>query len=749
MMPTQRAFLALLAAACLAGPARGQTAGRSGEHIPNQYVVVLQDQADAEAAAAELSRRHGLALMHVYRRALKGFSALIPPGRLKALGADPRVRAVGQDRTVQAFAQTTPTGLDRIDAEPGLPAQDGLGVQVAVIDTGVDRSHADLSPNLAGGVTLVTSEASTTADGQDDAGHGTHVAGTIAAAHNAGDVVGVGSRLSLWAVKVLNSQGSGSFSDVIAGVDWVADTTRHPFIAVANMSLGATCSACTEDSSDPTLQALRAAIQNAVRLGTTFVVAAGNEGVDARNSVPAAYDEVVTVSALADTDGKSGGAGSSIVIPGLGKFDDDTFAKFSNFGADVDLIAPGVSVLSTRLGGGTTRMSGTSMASPHVAGAAALLLAANPGKGPAWARQKLLETAECADGSLGPACAKAWSGDPDGLGEPLVNANRASRVAPPPPAVAASLYLDKATYVQGKDSAARLSVAAADENGAPISGLSAAAFAALLDGAAVPASFAETATPGLYEAILDLSALAAGSHAVAVAVTDGRGVSGSDSGSFSLIPQSLRVVLATDKANYVQGQDHSATATAAVSDESGQAVSGLSAAAFASLLDGAAAALSYAEVSSGSYRAAFDPSALVLGSHALATTATDARGLSDTGLASFNVVEPGPTVHVQSIAVALAKSGRFWKASAKVQILDQAGQPVSGVAVAGDFRWNGGFVNSAAATTDAAGLAVLSSNPVKARSGDVLSFAVTSVEKAGAVYDVAQNLESSDSATVP
>jgi subtilisin family serine protease len=273
-----------------------------------------------------------------------------------------------------------------------------VNVDVAVIDTGI-AAHPDLT--IAGGVNCVN-------DGRsfgDGNGHGTHVAGTIGAKDNADGVVGVAPGARLWAVRVLNDAGSGTRSTIMCGVDWV--TRNRGTIEVANMSLGGSGtepsrSGCT------TGDAYHDTICRSVARGVTYVVAAGNAGVDARNSVPAAYDEVITVSALADFNGAPGGGAVSTCRADA----DDTFADFSNHGPDVDLIAPGVCIESTWLNGGYDTISGTSMASPHVAGAAALYKAANPSASPAQVR-----TALRAAGTL------SWDDteDRDGVQEPLLN----------------------------------------------------------------------------------------------------------------------------------------------------------------------------------------------------------------------------------------------------------------------------------------------------------------------------------------
>ena len=231
---------------------------------------------------------------------------------------------------------------------------------MAVIDTGVDYQHPDL--NVAGGIdcsSLFAGFFGCTSDGDDDHFHGTHVAGTIGALDNGIGVVGVAPGARIWAVKVLNAQGSGYSSSVIAGIDWVA--ARAGTIEVANMSLGGAGFS----------QAEYDAIQGAVNKGVAFAVAAGNDDADANNYSPGGFDNVLSVSALADFNGLPGGGAASTCRTDQ----DDTLADFSNWGPEVDIAAPGVCILSTYPleQGEYGTISGTSMASPHGAGALALL----------------------------------------------------------------------------------------------------------------------------------------------------------------------------------------------------------------------------------------------------------------------------------------------------------------------------------------------------------------------------------------
>jgi len=365
----------------------------NGGIIPDSYIIRVADGFDAHVMANEVAAQHSAAVSHVFSYALNGFAAHVPAARLDALRNHPGVISVEPNRYVTidgkptnptptpgsgGGSQVIPEGILRIDGDLSSTASgNGSGmvdVDVAIVDTGIDSGHPDL--NVVGGYNCSTGPTSGYADGH---GHGTHVAGTVGALDNSIGVVGVAPGARLWAIRVLNNSGSGTWADIICGIDWV--TANANVIEVANMSLGGTGSdggSCGSDS-------MHQAICNAVNAGVTFVVAAGNEADDAANHTPAAYDEVITVSALADFDGETGGLGS----PTCRADEDDTFANFSNYGADVDIIAPGVCINSTWKGGGYNSISGTSMASPHVAGAAALYKSTHPSASPSQVKSAL------------------------------------------------------------------------------------------------------------------------------------------------------------------------------------------------------------------------------------------------------------------------------------------------------------------------------------------------------------------------
>jgi subtilisin family serine protease len=367
------------------------------------YIVVLADRTDPTKMASEHAQSHGARMMHIYRHALSGYAAHLSAEAVAEIAADPRVAFVQPDGVASTMAQSQPTGIDRVDADlsptAGLDGVDTqVDVDVAVLDTGVDLQHPDLNISRR-------KDCSTRERGVDDgSGHGTHVAGIISARDNNIGVVGVAPGARIWPIKVLGASGSGTWSDVICGIDYVTGNASK--IEVANMSLGGSGLDKPCGGTEP--DALHEAICASVAAGVTYVVAAGNLGADAYRTVPASYDEVITVSALADFDGKPGGAGG----PTCAFETDDTFVQFSNHGVDIDLIAPGLCILSTWTNGGYNTLSGTSMASPHVAGGAALYLANHPGASPAEVKAAL-QAAGSSD----------WNNvdDPDGIKEPLLN----------------------------------------------------------------------------------------------------------------------------------------------------------------------------------------------------------------------------------------------------------------------------------------------------------------------------------------
>lgn len=370
-----------------------QPIAQAGNSSTRRFVVVLKGAQDPGIVAVGHARAYGAQVSDVYRDALKGYAAAVPGDRVQALRADPRVAFISPDIRMSVADQAIGTGVNRINAEGR--ANDGTGVGVAIVDTGIDLDHPDLAANIVGGKNCSRGGKRNYDDGH---GHGTHVAGIVAALDNSIGTVGVAPAAKLWAVRVLDDNGQGYLSDVICGIDFVDSKSpaRGGSISVANMSLGG-FGYDDENCGNTNFDAMHRAICQAVADGVTFVVAAGNSGWDLSGSltfVPASYDEVITASALGDSDGQPCGNGP------LTKYGpDDDFPWWSNYAtsaADLNhlIAAPGVGIYSTFKDGGYATLSGTSMASPHLAGSAALFLASHSGAEPASVRDALRANGE-------------------------------------------------------------------------------------------------------------------------------------------------------------------------------------------------------------------------------------------------------------------------------------------------------------------------------------------------------------------
>lgn len=388
--------------------------------ISDQYIVVLKKQSGLAASSeqsrdnqvdkvdkwAEKMKAKGKDVIRKYRDALQGFAVKVNDDKsLQELRNDPEVQSVEADALVGIYGQSTPKGINRVDGDlSSTLSGNGWGAvdaDIAILDTGIDLYHQDLK------VYKNKSFVSGVANGDDDNGHGTHVAGIAAAKDNVQGVVGMAPGARLWAIKVLDQDGLGYVSDVIAGIDYVANNAGE--IEVANLSFGF----------QGVSQALDTAIANSVAKGVTFVAAAGNDGRDASSYSPANNPNVITVSAIVDTDGRCGGwAGSSQ----YGK--DDSLASFSNYGSVVDIAAPGVGVKSTYDGRTYATMSGTSMAAPHVTGAAALYMSNNPDATPSQVMSALTTMGSIPSTVCDGKGHGYFSGDTDGYNEPLLYSKR-------------------------------------------------------------------------------------------------------------------------------------------------------------------------------------------------------------------------------------------------------------------------------------------------------------------------------------
>ena len=370
---------ALQVCALIAALVAVNASAASAAEDEGRYIVVFKDsvQHPGNLANAQVDELDG-DMTSFYSHALDGYAATLPSSEVSELRQDPRVEMVTVDHEVsileeeaeletidegeiELFEATLPTGIQRSFASANkaidIDGTDDLraDVDVAVIDTGIDYTHPDL--NVAGRTNCLTGTC-VNSTGTDGNSHGTHVAGTIGAIDNAAGVVGVAPGARMWGVKVLSDGGSGTESQVTAGVDWV--TAHASEIEVANMSLGCFCS----------MTVLETAINKSIEAGVVYTLAAGNNSSDSKFSSPARDEKAITVSALADYDGKSG-AKAAFTCNNYGS--DDSRASFSNYGTIIDVAAPGVCTLSSTPGNSYGTKSGTSMAAPHVAGAAAIL----------------------------------------------------------------------------------------------------------------------------------------------------------------------------------------------------------------------------------------------------------------------------------------------------------------------------------------------------------------------------------------
>ena len=369
---------------------------RPDKRIPDQYIVVLKDNvADVEGEAIRLSRDFGGDRNggHTYQRAIKGFSVRMPEERAAKLAEDPSVAYVEEDGVVSLVTtQTGATwGLDRID-QHDLPLDGnytynatGSGVKAYIIDTGIRATHTQLAGRVISGFTAISDGLGT----NDGNGHGTHVSGTVG-----GSTYGVAKNVTLVAVRVLDSSGSGTNSGVISGVDFVTSDHQAGQPAVANMSLGGGAST-----------ALDTAVSNSIADGVTYAIAAGNDNADACTTSPARVASAITVGATTTTDAR---------------------ASFSNFGTCLDIFAPGNNITSSwnTSDTATNTISGTSMATPHVTGVAALFLETNPTASPATV------TAAIVNGSTLNHVTSAGTGSPNRL---LFSQLGGAPPPPPPP----------------------------------------------------------------------------------------------------------------------------------------------------------------------------------------------------------------------------------------------------------------------------------------------------------------------------
>ncbi|MFC2032325.1 S8 family serine peptidase [Chloroflexota bacterium] len=640
---------------------------------PEMVKVLIGFDRQPGSDEVAIVRGAGGAIKHTYHL-VPAIAASIPEPAIQGLLRNPRVTSIEPDITVYAIDDELDNtwGVKHIGA--GIVhdgSNKGTGVKIAIIDSGVDYDHPDLNDNYAGGWDFVNNDG----DPMDDDGHGTHVAGTIAAEDNNVGVVGVAPEARIYALKVLGADGSGSYSDVIAALEWAVDNG----IQVTNNSYGS--------SSDPG-ETVKEAFDNAYAAGVLHVAAAGNNGVPPGRGdnviYPARWGTVIAVSA---TDGSN------------------IRAKWSSTGPDVELAAPGVNINSTRLGGGYIGMSGTSMASPHVAGTAALVIAAGI-TGNNAVRQQLIDTADdLGDTGLDPS-----------YGYGLVDADEAALPTEPntsPVADANGPYIgieDIAITFEGLGSY--------DPDGDPLT---------------YTWNFGDGSTGTGVTPIHVYTA--GGTYTITLVVNDGK-----------VDSEPTTTTADITEVNDPPVADAGPAQTALVNEVVTFDGSGCYD------IDGTIIAYDwdFGDGNTGTGMVTTHAYAAVE-TYAVVLTVTDNEGLTNTDEVIVTVTEMAANVmHVASIDMSIATrtAGRniFTSGTATVTVVDANGFPVEGVTVYG--QWSGLTSDSDSGITNASGEVTLTSDSVKNSSG-TFTFTINDIIKDGWTYEPSANIETSDSITAP
>ncbi len=646
--------------------------GAAAKDTEPKVPVIIGFKNTPSQADKDMIRGHGGDIKYSYTL-IDAIATKIPEQAIDKIRKNPRVAYVEKDGEVHALEETLPWGVDRIDAEI-VHAYDnkGTGVKVAIIDTGIDYTHPDLDANYQGGYDFVNKDN----DPIDDNGHGTHCAGIVAAEDNTIGVVGVAPEANLFAVKVLDATGSGYVSDVVAGIEWAIGNETQ----VISMSLG----------SDAGTDTLHAACDAAYYdNGIVVVAAAGNDYLRRGRAefdtvdYPARYNSVIAVGATDSNDEK---------------------ASFSSTGPDVEVAAPGVNILST-YPGGYAYMSGTSMACPHVAGTAALVMVSEPAFTNMEVRQRLQATAD----DLGAAGFDYW------YGYGLVDADEAAPPAGPPntPPVADA----DGPYEGTEDAAVTFNGSGSyDPDDDPLT--YAWDFGDGATGTGMNPTHAYTA---------------GGTYTVTLVVNDGK-----EDSEPSITTADITEVNDSPVAD--AGPDKTALVDEVVAfNGSGSYDIGGNITAYD--WDFGDDTTGTGEITTHAYSSA--------GTYTVTLTVTDNDGANDTDTATVTVTEaPAYTMHIASIDMSTTRiklNGWFTYATATVTIVDANGDSVEGATVSG--TWSGLTDDSDSGLTDINGKIALDSDSVKNADG-TFTFTVDNVVLSGWEYKPEENLETSDSITV-
>jgi hypothetical protein len=678
--------------------------------IPGNYIVVLHD----EFSPSDVAKNHGLSPKFVYKNALNGFAGHIPEPILAKLQEDSRVKFVEQEQIYHTMEHHTPiepqilpTGLDRIDVELNPTANidnvnDVLNARVAIIDTGVDLANPDLNIDYNSAADCTYSNLFQKicyygpGNGHDGHGHGTHVAGTVGAKDNDIGVVGVAPGATIIPVRVLDNNGSGSTSGVIAGIEYVTWTITNGIfgdeIDVANMSLGG-----------PSSLSIQIAVTNSINAGVFYAVAAGNAGDDAANTSPANTLLAMTVSAIADFDGLPGGLSSSTCRSDQ----DDTFADFSNYGEFVDIAAPGVCIESLMPSdiclssngycqNGLDTISGTSMATPHVAGAAALEIANDSDLTPSQITSNLLNKAIPQNSPFG------FTEDPDMYKEPLLYLGDNSNLNLPP---SVNAGLDQ-------------TVSDVDGNGWESITLSGSASD---DGTIQSYEWSENGTPlGTFASLTDNFAV--GTHTFSLMATDDDGASSSDSLIVTINANSAPVAIADGPASVNSGDSVNLDGLASYDPDNGP--------------------ITYSWIQTGGDAVDLSDSTIadptfstigIVGDLTFELEVTDIGNLSDVDsitVTTIDVSSPTDTVHVGDLEYN-ASNKKNWKGDVWITVHNQGDIIVEGATVNGYwFNESNTQIGSSSCLTDSTGTCQVS----KTTRESSMTFSVTGIVKDGFPY---------------